>query len=137
MCPYGLILDTLGCMGRESLTGLATDLIAAELRAERARARLTLRELEDRTGLSRATVDRALKGESAIAVEAFVALCQALNISASGLMAAAESAVAQARTREDATVHQMPARGEWDEQQRAANEDPTVPKDEDDGLDSI
>lgn len=73
-------------MGREQLIGPATTYIAGELRAERARQELTFDQLADRAGLARTTVIRALKGETALAVEVLIPLCAALRIDAGRLL---------------------------------------------------
>ena len=70
----------LNGMGREQLIGPATAYIAGELRAERARQGLTFDELAERSGVAKTTVNRALKGDTALAVEVLIPLCAALRI---------------------------------------------------------
>ena len=67
-------------MGRGQLTGPATAYVAGELRAERARQGLTIDELAERSGVAKTTVNRALKGDTALAVEVLIPLCAALRI---------------------------------------------------------
>ena len=67
-------------MGRGQLTGPATAYVAGELRAERARQGLTIDELAERSGVAKTTVNRALKGDTALAVEVLIPLCVALRI---------------------------------------------------------
>ena len=67
-------------MGRETLSGAATRYIAGELRAQKARMGWSLDDIAERAGVSRQTVNRALKGESAIAVEALIMLCAAMGL---------------------------------------------------------
>ena len=71
--------DDLGT-GRGQLTGPATAYVAGELRAERARQGLTIDELAERSGVAKTTVNRALKGDTALAVEVLIPLCAALRI---------------------------------------------------------
>ena len=52
---------------------------------------LTQRQIAIQAGLGQATVNRALLGETAIAVEAFVMICRALGLSASALIEQAEA----------------------------------------------
>ena len=67
-------------MGRDALIGPATAYIAGELRAQRGRLGYTLDELAAKSGVSRSTIDRALKGQTALAVEAFIPICGALGL---------------------------------------------------------
>ena len=67
-------------MGRGQPTGPATAYVAGELRAERARQGLTIDELAERSGVAKTTVNRALKGDTALAVEVLIPLCAALCI---------------------------------------------------------
>lgn len=67
-------------MGREKLTGPATQYVAEELRAQRARLKLTYADVETATGLSRMTVLRALSGDAAIAIETAIRLCDAFGL---------------------------------------------------------
>lgn len=82
-------------MGRQALVGPATRYIAGEFRAQQAREKLTLDEIAEASGLSRATVNRALKGESAIAFEAIFPMCAALGLDALKIL---EEAQARSRT---------------------------------------
>ena len=70
----------LNGMGRGQLTGPATAYVAGELRAERARQGLTIDELAERSGVAKTTANRALKGDTALAVEVLIPLCAALRI---------------------------------------------------------
>lgn len=67
-------------MGRSQLTGPVTEYIAGEIRAARARKRLTFEQLADMSGVSLTTLKRAEKGESAIAVEILFPIFTALDI---------------------------------------------------------
>ena len=67
-------------MGHGKLDGSATRYIAGELRAQRARMGWTLDQIVELTGQTRSTVNRALVGKSAIAVEALIALCAGMQI---------------------------------------------------------
>ena len=62
----------LNGMGRGQLTGPATAYVAGELRAERARQGLTIDELAERSGVAKTTANRALKGDTALAVEVLI-----------------------------------------------------------------
>lgn len=81
----------VACMGRTALTGPATEYIAGELRAQQARRGWTLDDIVKRTGIKRSTVDRALKGESAIAVEVIIPLCQGMGLDVARLISEAAS----------------------------------------------
>lgn len=76
-------------MGQAKLVGPATEYIAGELRAQRARMDWTLDEIADLTGVGRSTVDRALKGRSAIAVEVLIPLCMGMGIDPAALLTTA------------------------------------------------
>ena len=67
-------------MGRTALTGPATEYIAGELRAQQARRGWTLDDVVERTGVKRSTVDRAFRGQSAIAVEVLISLCAGMGL---------------------------------------------------------
>ena len=73
-------------MGRESLGGPATSWIAGELRAEVARRDLTHQQVADMTGVAKTTVQRALKGDTALAVEVLLQLCEGLGMDVGGLV---------------------------------------------------
>lgn len=63
-----------------------TAYIAAELRAQKSRQQWSIDAIAERSGLARSTVDRALKGTSALSVEVLLPLCEALELDASGLL---------------------------------------------------
>lgn len=67
-------------MGRNALTGPATDYIAGELRDQKSRMKWTLDELVEMSGLARSTIDRALKGEGALSIETLIPLAQAMRL---------------------------------------------------------
>jgi len=69
--------------------GPATEYLAGELRAQRARLSLSFDDLVQRTGLPRATIFAALSGQRAIAAEVLVMLCTAMNLDAGALMSSA------------------------------------------------
>lgn len=73
-------------MGLVKKVGPATEYIAGELRAQQARNGWTLDDIAARTGVDRSTVQRALKGASAIAAEVLVALCVGMGVDLSSLM---------------------------------------------------
>lgn len=73
-------------MGRKQLVGPATAHIAGELRAQKARRSWTYDDLEERTGLSRSTIDRALKGETAISIEVLIPLAAGMEMDLSALI---------------------------------------------------
>lgn len=52
----------------------------------------TVRAIADKAGIGSSTVQRALTGTGDIQVEAYVAICRALDLSAADLMARAERA---------------------------------------------
>ena len=76
-------------MGSRAAIGPVTEYVAAELRAQRARREMTIDDLASRAELSRSAVAAALKGRQAIAMEAFVALCRALDVDGARLVAEA------------------------------------------------
>lgn len=82
-------------MGRETLTGPATEYVAAELRAQRARQEWTFDQIADMTGVKRATVMRALKGKSAIAIETLVPLAKGMGVDVVELISKAVRASAE------------------------------------------
>lgn len=73
-------------MGIKKLVGPITEHVAGEFRAQRARLQLTYDQEASATGLAKGTVVYALKGEQAITVEAYVVLCDALQIDAARLI---------------------------------------------------
>ena len=79
-------------MGSRAAIGPVTEYVAAELRAQRARREMTIDDLASRAELSRSAVAAALKGRQAIAMEAFVALCRALDVDGARLVAEAVQA---------------------------------------------
>lgn len=79
-------------MGSRAAIGPVTEYVAAELRAQRARREMTIDDLASRAELSRSAVAAALKGRQAIAMEAFVALCRALDVDGARLVAEAVKA---------------------------------------------
>lgn len=78
-------------MGRQALVGPATRYLAGEFRAQQARKQLTLDQIAEASGLSRATVNRVLKGQSAIAFEAIFPMCEALGIDAGAILVEAQA----------------------------------------------
>ena len=89
-------------MGRNALIGPATDYIAGELRAQKSRKQWTFDYLEQRSGLARSTIDRALKGHGALAIEALVPLAQAMELDLAALM---REAMRRAELASDAERH--------------------------------
>ena len=80
-------------MGRQKLVGPATAHIAGELRAQKARRGWTYDDLEERTGLSRSTIDRALKGNTAISIEVLIPLAAGMELDLSILIDQASEAM--------------------------------------------
>ena len=80
-------------MGREQLIGPATTYIAGELRAARGRLQLTMEQLAEASGVAKTTVNRAFKGETAIAIEPLLKLCAALKIDMAELLDEAQRQV--------------------------------------------
>lgn len=78
-------------MGRETLTGAATRYIAGELRAQKARMGWTLDDIVTRTGVARPTVNRALTGKSAIAIESLIQLCHGMELDVVALITEASN----------------------------------------------
>lgn len=72
--------------------GPATEYIAGELRAQRSRQQWTLDDIVKRSGLARSTVDRALSGKSAIAVEVLIPLCRGMDLDPVKLLTEAQRA---------------------------------------------
>ena len=83
-------------MGRAKLIGPATTFIAGELRAQQARKEWSLDQIAERSGVSRSTVDRALKGDSALSIETLMALCDGMGLDLVTLMVEAQRHVAEA-----------------------------------------
>ena len=80
-------------MGRQKSVGPATAHIAGELRAQKARRGWTYDDLEERTGLSRSTIDRALKGDTAISIEVLIPLAAGMELDLSILIDQASEAM--------------------------------------------
>lgn len=72
------------------MVGPVTAYIAAELRAQQARHQWTLDDIARRSGIARSTVARALKGESALAVEVYVPICQGMGLDPIALLTEAQ-----------------------------------------------
>lgn len=68
-------------------------MVAALLRERQAEMGWTLDEIATRTGLARTTVHRALKGDTALAVEVLIPLALGMNVDLARLMRKASSAV--------------------------------------------
>jgi len=64
--------------------------VAAELRAQRGRARVTVDALAERTGLAKSTVLNYLNNRRDIPMSAFLDLCTALDVNPREIFAAAE-----------------------------------------------
>lgn len=75
-----LLIRYSGGMGKEKLVGPATQYIAGELRAQKARMGWSLDDIAARSDIARGTVDRALKGLSAIAIEIFIPLAEGMEL---------------------------------------------------------
>lgn len=69
-------------MNRRKAVGPATEYIAGELRAQRARLGWTFDDVEKNTGVPRSTAERASRGDSAIPVEVLVQLCIGMGLDA-------------------------------------------------------
>ena len=67
--------------------------VAAELRAQRARKRITFDALASKTGMAKSTVLNYLNGKRDIPVPAFFELCAALDIDPGVIFTAAEDAL--------------------------------------------
>jgi transcriptional regulator with XRE-family HTH domain len=70
-----------------------TQAIAAELRAARGRKNITRDELADRSGVSRSSVFRIENAEREVKMTQLYALCEALGVSPSALLQAAQEAL--------------------------------------------
>jgi transcriptional regulator with XRE-family HTH domain len=82
-------------MGRAGRSiGPITRAVAAELRAERARADVTIAVLSDSCGVPRSTLSRMLKGEAAMDVAALYAVTASLGVALHDVMARAAASVA-------------------------------------------
>jgi DNA-binding Xre family transcriptional regulator len=60
--------------------------VAAELRAERARTRVTVREIVERTGISKSAVLNYLNGQRDIPVPALFEICAVLGVDAAEIL---------------------------------------------------
>lgn len=60
--------------------------VAAELRAERARTRLTVREIIERTGISKSSVLNYLNGQRDIPVPALFEICAVLGVDSGDIL---------------------------------------------------
>jgi transcriptional regulator with XRE-family HTH domain len=69
--------------------------VAAELRAQRGRARVTFDQLSNSTGLAKTTVLNYLNGRREIPMSAFADLCRALGTSQRAIFEAAQQAFDQ------------------------------------------
>lgn len=76
MFPIGYV----AVVGQEALVGPATSYIAGELRAQKARLGWSLDKIAIQSGVPRSTVDRAMKGKTALAVEALIPICSSLGL---------------------------------------------------------
>ena len=88
-------------MATRPSTDQTSKFISQELRAQRARLGLTLRDLEDATGLGFNTVRRTLAGQSMISVKTLVLLCDAMDLDAPTVLG-----IAQKRQSPDAATAQ-------------------------------
>lgn len=69
--------------------------VAAELRAQRGRVRVTFDQLAERTGLAKTTVLNYLNGKRDIPMDAFADLCRALDVPQRVIFAAAQETFEQ------------------------------------------
>mgnify|MGYP000854497925 CR=1 FL=1 len=67
--------------------------VAAELRAQRARKRITFDALAAATGLAKTTVLNYLNGKRDIPMPAFIDLCEALGADPQAIFVAAEESI--------------------------------------------
>ena len=65
--------------------------VAGEIRAEVARQRLTLRTLAETTDITPSTLSRRMADPASLSFDELVAICSALGITPSALLARAES----------------------------------------------
>lgn len=81
-------------MGRGSRPSGPLNLaIGAELRAARARAQMTIRELSAASGVPRSTLQKMLKGEAGMDAEYLHRVCSALGVALHDLIAQAIAAL--------------------------------------------
>lgn len=85
-------MDTLCHVGRNTLAGPVTAYIAGELRAQKSRHQWSIDQIANRSGLARSTVDRALKGTTALSIEVLLPLCDAMELDALQLLRGAGGA---------------------------------------------
>jgi transcriptional regulator with XRE-family HTH domain len=111
----------------------ATEAVAAELRAERAAARLTVEELAERSGVHRGTLLRYLNAKRDIPVSTLIQIAEGLNIAphlilerAAERMSEKRSNVTPLRSREFTTEQIEGFAGD-----KAAHRDPEMDTDED------
>jgi transcriptional regulator with XRE-family HTH domain len=71
--------------------GEYTRLVVDEIRAERARQRITQKELADASGIPLGTLSHIEQGKAVVDVEQMGALAKALNVPLSKLLTAAEA----------------------------------------------
>ena len=85
--------------------------IGARLKALRAAGGLTLEDLADRSGVSRAMLSRIERGESSPTAQLLNRVCAGLGVTLSSLFAAAEASVPPLSRRADQPVWRDPASG--------------------------
>jgi transcriptional regulator with XRE-family HTH domain len=73
--------------------GPLNEAIAAELRMERARARLTFRELSEASGVSRSTLSKMLNGEAGMDIPHLQAVCAVFGVSLRDAIGRAEASL--------------------------------------------
>lgn len=71
------------------------DAVATELRAQRARVRISYESLVEATGLARSTLANYLEGRRQIPLEAFIDICAALHVEPRDIFAAAQQVIEQ------------------------------------------
>lgn len=84
-------MDSTGAKNADAADFAAA--VAAELRAERARKKVTFDEVVERSGLSKSGVLRYLNGQRDIPLPAFFAICEALGVSPTVIFERAEEGV--------------------------------------------
>jgi transcriptional regulator with XRE-family HTH domain len=85
--------------------------IGARLKALRAAGGLTLEDLADRSGVSRAMLSRIERGESSPTAQLLNRVCSGLGVTLSSLFAAAEASAPPVSRHADQPVWQDPASG--------------------------
>jgi transcriptional regulator with XRE-family HTH domain len=99
-------------MGRAGRSiGPITKAIGAELRAERARADVTILKLSSACGVPRSSLARMLKGEAGMDAAALYAVCSSLGVSMHELVARAEAALVPEAASPPAVSEHPPAGG--------------------------